>query len=116
MNLLADEHIDAIVIAWLRDTGHDVLSVRETVPGASDFALTTIAYDESRAILTEDKDFGELVFRLGRPIPGLLLLRYQVRSRQEHIETFKYQWPSIAGRLSGKFIVATTRSIRVRAL
>lgn len=46
----------------LTDLGHDVLSARETAPGASDEALLALANQERRVLVTEDKDFGDLVF------------------------------------------------------
>jgi predicted nuclease of predicted toxin-antitoxin system len=39
----------------------------------TDAAVLRRAYDEHRLLLTEDKDFGELVFRLHLPAPGLVL-------------------------------------------
>jgi predicted nuclease of predicted toxin-antitoxin system len=37
--------------------------------------VTARAQAEQRLVLTEDKDFGDLVFRGGRPVPGVVLLR-----------------------------------------
>ena len=49
--------------------GHDVVSARVLGPGAADEALLALAYREERVLVTEDKDFGELVFvkRLAHP-------------------------------------------------
>ena len=46
----------------LTDLGHDVLSAREIDPRATDEALLALANRERRVLITEDKDFGELVF------------------------------------------------------
>ena len=53
----------------LTDLGHDVLSGLERDPHATDEALLALANDEQRVLITEDKDFGELVFvrRLRHP-------------------------------------------------
>ena len=53
----------------LLDLGHDVLSARERCPDASDEALLALARSENRVLVTEDKDFGELVFLRGLPHP-----------------------------------------------
>ena len=48
-----------------RDTGrlgHDVLSASEAAPRATDDELLALALAEQRILITEDKDFGELVF------------------------------------------------------
>ena len=59
----------------LRDDGHDVTHVLEKIAGATDDEVLLAAYDEGRILLTEDKDFGELVYRLKKPSRGIILLR-----------------------------------------
>ena len=58
--------------ASLTDLGHDVVSVRDRDPGASDDALLALAYEEKRILVTEDKDFGELVFVRRQPHPCIV--------------------------------------------
>ena len=75
MRLLADEGVDAPTVARLRADGHDVTYVAELAPGITDEAVLDLANAESRVLLTADKDFGELVFRMRRVPVGVLLLR-----------------------------------------
>ena len=70
MNLLADECSDALVVDGLRGDGHDVLYVREVARGSDDDTVLQMAADQQRILLTEDKDFGELVVRLKLPAHG----------------------------------------------
>jgi predicted nuclease of predicted toxin-antitoxin system len=72
---LADECVAGSVVARLREAGHDVTYVAELAPSTTDPDVTALAHREGRLLLTEDKDFGELVFRWNRPVPGLVLLR-----------------------------------------
>jgi predicted nuclease of predicted toxin-antitoxin system len=72
---LADECLDAELVRRLRGAGHDVVYVPEFASGMTDAEVLRRAYDEHRLLLTEDKDFGELVFRLHLPVRGLVLLR-----------------------------------------
>ncbi len=58
----------------LSDLGHDVLSGLERDPRASDDALLALANDEERVLITEDKDFGELVFVRRLPHPCIVRL------------------------------------------
>ena len=58
--------------ALLAGLGHDVLSARETAPRASDEALLALANEEGRVLITEDKDFGELVFVHRLPHPCII--------------------------------------------
>jgi predicted nuclease of predicted toxin-antitoxin system len=72
---LADECVGAPLVTSLRSLGHDVLHVAEIAAGLSDLDVIGLAAREKRILLTEDKDFGELVFRRKHPVPGLVLLR-----------------------------------------
>jgi predicted nuclease of predicted toxin-antitoxin system len=52
-----------------------VVYVAEAARGLSDADVVTLASRETRLLLTEDKDFGDLVFRRERGVPGVVLLR-----------------------------------------
>jgi predicted nuclease of predicted toxin-antitoxin system len=76
MRLLVNENIPRSVTQRLRANGHDVLSVKESLPGASDSAILARAQMEMRLVITQDKDFGELAFRSGLPAEcGIILFR-----------------------------------------
>ena len=75
MRWLADECVAAPLVAFLRSEGHDVLYVAETATGLNDSAVIALAFREKRLLLTEDKDFGDLVFRRERAVPGVVLMR-----------------------------------------
>ena len=64
MRFLADECCDTGLVASLRNDGHDVLYVFEKKQGITDDEVLLDAYNEGRILLTEDKDFGELVCRV----------------------------------------------------
>jgi predicted nuclease of predicted toxin-antitoxin system len=72
---LADECVAAPLVARMRVAGQDTLYVGEITPGASDRDIMGLAEREDRLLLTEDKDFGEMVFLWRRPMPGIVLLR-----------------------------------------
>ncbi len=75
MNLLADEGIDWAVVDRLRREGHDVVYIAELSPSITDEEVLREANDRAALLLTADKDFGELVYRLGRLHNGVVLLR-----------------------------------------
>jgi predicted nuclease of predicted toxin-antitoxin system len=72
---LADECVAAPLVAFLRTGGHDVLYVAEAAAGLSDADVIALALHEDRLLFTEDKDFGDLVFRRERSVPGVVLMR-----------------------------------------
>lgn len=47
----------------------------EQSPSASDAEVLAIAFKRNALLITEDKDFGELVFRFQKPHKGILLIR-----------------------------------------
>ena len=73
MRWLADECVDAALVRRLRGAGHDVIYAAEVASEATDAQILRRANDEDRLLLTEDKDFGEFVFRLHMTVPGLVL-------------------------------------------
>lgn len=72
---ISDESVDAYITQVLRENHYEVVSVSESFPGVSDEEVLKIAVKENAILITEDKDFGELVFRLQKENKGILLIR-----------------------------------------
>jgi predicted nuclease of predicted toxin-antitoxin system len=116
VRLLVDENMPGTVIADLRQRGHDIFSVKESMRGADDPAILARAQAESRVVVTQDKDFGELAFRIGLPATcGVILLRLTGddpdadNGRIVAVVESRADW-------SGAFVVATEKRVRVRPL
>ena len=75
MRWLVDECVSARLVAWLRESGYDVVYVLEVAPGADDNEVIARANRDGRILLTDDKDFGELVIRQKHEVPALVLMR-----------------------------------------
>jgi len=76
MRWIVNENVSATVIRTLRDRGHDVLSVKESLRGTGDPHILAQAQANERVLVTHDKDFGELAFRYGLPATsGIVLFR-----------------------------------------
>ena len=60
------------LLTVLASLGHDVLSAQASAPHASDEELLALALRESRTLVTDDKDFGELVFVQRLPHPCIV--------------------------------------------
>ena len=67
---------DFSVVVALRAAGHDVSAVVEIQPGADDSRVLALSLSESRVLLTEDKDFGVLVYTGGHETAGVVLIRF----------------------------------------
>ncbi len=116
MRFLADENLHADLVAWLRGGGHDVLYAAEVLPAEPDEVILRRARDEGRIVVTDDKDFGELVFHRRLSTAGVLLLRLRQPSIAARIARLKSVWPSIEGVVSGHLVVVNDRSVRARPL
>jgi predicted nuclease of predicted toxin-antitoxin system len=116
VRILADENIDPFLVDWLRAQGHDVSSIRESARGTPDSDVLDAATREQRVLLTADKDFGDLVYRQGRPTAGVILLRFRTGSRLEYFDLFIRHFPVIARTQPGRFVIAGNHGVRVRPL
>ena len=114
MNFLADESVDRQIVESLRQRGHDVLYVAEMEPGISDDAVLDLANREGALLLTADKDFGELVFRLGRFAPGVILLRLAGLSALSKGEVVAAAITHHIEELPRAFVVITPATVRIR--
>ena len=72
---LADENVDFPIIARLRELGYRVESIAEDCPSIDDTQVLQWAFEREAVLLTEDKDFGELVFRQRLKNHGIVLYR-----------------------------------------
>ena len=88
--LLLDENIFRLHAIFLRDEGFDVKSVvEEGWQGRKDIELIPIAFSENRVILTQDNDFGQIVFTQKVDFVGIVFLRPGHYPPEFHIETLQ---------------------------
>jgi predicted nuclease of predicted toxin-antitoxin system len=99
----------------LRAAGHDVLAVVEISPRAQDREVVDLACAQGRLLLTEDKDFGRLVFADQRASGGVILLRFPARSRREAPQAVVSLVEDQAAKLAGCFTVVQPGRARIRA-
>ena len=83
MRFLGDESCDFSVVKALRKAGYDVLCVSEISPRADDTDVIKRAVQQKRILLTEDKDFGQLVYAHGQKTPGVVFLRFPTSARRD---------------------------------
>ena len=81
MKFLADENIEKPVVEYFRGEGHDVLWIAEIQKAITDEEVLSITRREKRILLTNDltndKDFGELIFLQKKVTSGIVLLRFK---------------------------------------
>jgi predicted nuclease of predicted toxin-antitoxin system len=111
LTVVADESVDFRLVIHLREIGVDVFSIHEQRPSVDDKEVLSIAFDRNALLITEDKDFGELVFRFRLPHKGILLIRVNHSQRFAEIaNSIKHNYD----RLHDKFSVIDDRSLRIK--
>lgn len=114
MKFLLDESADSRLAPYLTGLGHDV----ETVAGdyttaLDDREVLAIARAEGRILITNDRDFGELVFRFQQPHAGVIFFRLSTTRLAAKIERLTYVLTHYADQLD-EFLVVTPARVRIR--
>ncbi len=113
MRFLVDECTGKRFADALKMKGYDVLFAGDVVQSVSDEKILEFCEREGMILITDDKDFGELVFRLGRPVKGVILLRIssnperRVQAISRLLKTYD---------IENKFIVLEEEAIRSRTI
>jgi predicted nuclease of predicted toxin-antitoxin system len=116
MKFLLDENIDARLLPFLQDLGHDVTSVsKDYFYGLFDEDILAMAHQENRILLTNDRDFGELIFHQELPHSGIILFRLApndaiIDLRKRRLQHVLTHYPDQLQH----FLVVTQKSVRIR--
>lgn len=116
MRWLVDECVDAELVKQLRNRGHGVAYVAADGAGSTDPQVLLRAREEDRVLLTEDKDFGDLVFRLRLALPGVILLRIPPEDRAIKWDRLRQTIDQFGTGLIGRYIVIDKLRMRSRPL
>lgn len=112
MRFLVDECTGPAVAEWLRTQNHEVFSVYDEGRGLDDDEVIRKANAENWILITNDKDFGEKVYRERHPHKGVVFLRLDDERAASKIETLRKLIENYTGRLPGQFVVATESRVR----
>ena len=112
MRFLVDECTGPAVASWLRDRNHDVFSVFDEARGMDDDDVISKALDENRILITNDKGFGDKVYRDGRLHKGVILLRLEDERPASQIRVLSRLLENYSSRIPDSFLVVTERQIR----
>jgi predicted nuclease of predicted toxin-antitoxin system len=116
VRLLADESCDFSAVRALRAAGFDVCAIVERFPGATDDEVIALSVSEERVLLTEDKDFGQLVFAANRESVGVILIRFPAPARSSLAARVVQVVQRESEGLRGAFVVIQPRRTRVSRL
>ncbi|MCC6329137.1 MAG: DUF5615 family PIN-like protein [Acidobacteria bacterium] len=114
MRFLADENFEPQFVESLRDEGHEVLFLDEYRAGVSDEEILEFAVEQNAVVITNDKDFGELIFRHGFESRGVVFLRLYDLPLSERIRIVIEAIRSHEAVLKTSFTVISEDNVRVR--
>jgi predicted nuclease of predicted toxin-antitoxin system len=111
---LVDSSSDARLVGYLQKRGYDTTRVGWNYPGdMADEAIRLVALAEDRIIITEDRDFGELVVRYRRSHAGIIYFRLE--SVELSIRTARLEaLIETHGHDLRRFFVVTEQEFRIR--
>lgn len=112
MRFLVDECTGSTVAAWLRTQQHEVFSVYDEARGLDDDDIIQKAQTEDWILITNDKDFGEKVYRERHLHKGVVFLRLDDERAVSKIETLRKLLENYADRLPDQFVVVTETRVR----
>lgn len=112
MRFLVDDCTGPGVAAWLLQQGHEVHSAYDQSPGATDDELLELAYRDNWILITNDRDFGELIYREGRPHRGVIFLRLDDERTPNKIHVLTQLLAGHSNQLPNQFVVATETQVR----
>ena len=112
MRFLVDECTGVAVAGWLRDHNYEVFSIYEQARGIKDKEIIEKCCTESWILITNDKDFGEKVYREKYPHKGVIFLRLVNERSSNKIEVIRNLLNNYAERLSDNFVVVTETQVR----
>jgi len=114
MKFLLDESAEFRLAAFLQQHGHYVKAIAHDYPsGLPDRQVLAIAKNEQRILITNDRDFGELIFRQRMPHAGVILFRLRDQSLATKMTWLSHILNQYSDRLD-RFLVVTARGIRIR--
>jgi predicted nuclease of predicted toxin-antitoxin system len=112
IRFLADEGCDFAVVRALRESGFDVVAACEIMSRSSDREIIRLAHEENRVLLTEDKDFGWLVFVSHADSAGVVLMRFPGNARSTLPGTVIWLAEKHASELQNAFVVLEPNQVR----
>ena len=113
MRFLVDECTGPAVAQWLQKLHHEVYSVYDEARGLDDESIIEKAYRENYILITNDKDFGELVFRMRKSHKGIILLRLEDERYKNKIAVLQRILDLHSDKLANNFTVVTEETVRI---
>ncbi|MGI8584197.1 MAG: DUF5615 family PIN-like protein [Chitinophagaceae bacterium] len=114
MVFIADESTDNNIISSLRENNFSVIAIQEITAGMGDDSILKMCNEAQHILITEDKDFGDLVYHFQMPHHGIILVRCNELSNIEKAKRVVSVIKIHYNDLENSFAVITPSQIRIR--
>ena len=115
MKFVADEGVDAPIVKLLRELNHEVYSIQENNSGINDDGVLRIANERNEILITQDKDFGELVYRLRQLHSGIILIKLTGLKPTGKANLLALAIEQHHSKLFGSFTVINKNHVKIRS-
>jgi len=115
MIVLADENLHQGIAERIAQAGHEVLRIADLAPSVSDDDVLALAVARQALLVTNDTDFGELVYRRSARHAGVLLVRLGDMPYAEQAVLLERTLAVHGQALRLAFSVLTARRLRIRS-
>jgi predicted nuclease of predicted toxin-antitoxin system len=113
IRFLVDECTGPSVAKWLSKEGYEVFSVFDESPGINDKEILKKAYEENWVIITNDKDFSDLIFKDLHPHRGVIFLRLSNERSINKINCLEKLLTQFPDKIKDQFVVVTETNVRI---
>lgn len=114
MKFLIDEDISPKIATFLKHLGYSATHIREIQISLEDYQILEIATARGYIVITEDKDFGELVFRQGKPHNGVVFLRLEDQTLVNTKRAVSWLLSKFKNRLENDFTTVTEKEEKLK--
>jgi predicted nuclease of predicted toxin-antitoxin system len=112
--IIFDENVEEYWIKLIMNQGYEYISIRHSFSGITDTEVINIVKEHKGLLITEDKDFGELVFAHGITNVAILFLRYDQPQYDQILEHVLRCIDEFTKNPRSVFITITKNKIRYR--
>ena len=113
IKFLADVNIEKPIVDFLAESGFDIKWIQDYACDMRDEKLLSLARKENRILVTNDRDFGELVFLQRKLSTGIILFRVKGQKSHEKAKLMKKVIKHHDDKLLNHFTVISLKKIRI---
>lgn len=112
LKFLADVNVEKSIIEEIKALGYNITSVAEIDAKMPDSKIFELANAENKILITNDKDFGEIVFRQKLISSGIILIRLEKQDINVKIKLIKKLLIFYKEKIQYHFIVINQNKFR----